>query len=186
MRSSNRDKLIVPTGAQILALQPGHFTRDTWLADLLERSRQAEEAGLPAPIAGADSFANYAEQKILEHAVGKTSWTKPTVYLALTTAAPTDTSTGATITEATYTGYARLEVPGASWTYAAPAIKNNATLTFAEATAGESEIKGWALCDSATKSEGNVIAWGTVTATKISTTQTPPTVNKEALVVELD
>jgi hypothetical protein len=181
-----RPPLVVPDGPQILDLQPGRIVRGRGLGRLLREAARREAEGLDPLMAGAASYSDYAEQKILEHSVGKAEWTKPTVFLALCTAAPTDSSTGATISEAGYTGYARLEVKGEKWTYSAPAIKNNATLTFAECTASESTIKGWALCDSGTKGAGNVIAWGTVTEVKISTTQTPATVNSEALVVELD
>jgi hypothetical protein len=183
-----RPGLILPTNAQILHLQPGRITRlPRALRSLMDEQARRIAAGEDPLLAGAASYSNYAEQKILEHSMGKASWTMPTnVYLALCTAAPTDSSTGATIEEATYTGYARLKVEGSKWTYSAPAIKNNATLTFAECTAGSSIIKGWALCDSETKGAGNAIAWGTVTEVTISTTQTPATVNSEQLVVELD
>jgi hypothetical protein len=179
-----RPSLIIP---QVLDFQPGHIARGRGLAQMLHEAAQREAEGLDPLMAGAASYNDYAEKAILEHSVGKTSWTMPTnVYLALCTAAPTDASTGATIAEAGYTGYARLKVEGTKWTYSAPAIKNNATLTFAECTASSSVIKGWALCDASGTGAGNAIAWGTVTEVTISTSQTPATVNSEALVVELD
>ena len=57
------------------------------------------------------SYSDYLENKVLDHVTGKNSFTMPaSVYLALVTAAPTDSSTGATLTEASYTGYARKQV----------------------------------------------------------------------------
>ena len=124
------------------------------------------------------SFSEYAAEALLAHAVGKTAYTMPTTYVALCTVLPTSTSTGATLTEATYTGYARLATAG-DW--GAPVagtpstISNSAALTFAACTAGTSTIVGFAIVDSATTGVGNVIAWGSTASTVISTTQTPPT-----------
>lgn len=136
------------------------------------------------PIEGGSGFSQYAETKVLDHAHGKTSWTMPaTPFLALCTSVPTSASTGTTIVEATYTGYARLTVPGSSWAAAAAATpstaQTNTVLTFAACTAGSSTIIGWALCDASTV--GNVIEWGTCTSTVISTTQTPATVASGSL-----
>lgn len=172
---------------QVLRLQSGRISRTPpefhgWLAELNEARARGEN-----PIAGGASFSDYAELAILEHVVGKTTFTKPVFWLALLTTVPSDVSTGATIVEATYTGYARLEVPAASWGAAATGeIKNSAVLTFAECTAGSSTIVGWAGVDSTTEGAGNVLCWGTCTSTVISTTQTPATVAASGLVVKLD
>lgn len=132
------------------------------------------------------SFSDYSENKLLDHVLGKTSFTMPaTVYLALCTAVPTDASTGSTITEANYTGYARKQVAAADLNAAASGSSSNANaITFANCTAGSSTIIGWALCDALTV--GNVLCWGTATSTVISTTQTPATVAISGLVVTLD
>lgn len=134
-------------------------------------------------------FSDYAEAAVLNHVTGKSALTSPTVYLALCTAAPTDASTGATLVEATYTGYARLLVAAASWNTASSpggTITNSAQLTFANCTGSTSTIVGWALTDNATTGAGNVIMWGTATSTVISTTQTPATVAAGALSLSLD
>lgn len=134
------------------------------------------------------SDSNYAEKKILEHKWGKASWTMPaTVAVALCTVVPEDGSTGATITEASYTGYARKVVAAAALGAAAEGapseIKNSGeALTFAECTAGSSTVVGFAICDSSTKGAGNVITWGTTTSTAISTTATPATIALSGLV----
>ena len=125
------------------------------------------------------SFSQYYEVAILNLITGKSALALPTPYLALLTVVPTSASTGATITEATYTGYARLAAPAASW--AAPVagtpstVSNSATLTFAACTAGTSTIVGAVLIDSATIGAGNVLGWGTLPNLVVSTTQTPVT-----------
>lgn len=134
-------------------------------------------------------FSQAYATKLLEGATGKAALTKPTAYLALCTVVPTASSTGVTITEASYTGYARKEVPGAELNVAVPgspsSIANKAKLEFAACTAGTSTIIGWALCDSSETGKGNVIAWGTAASTVISTTQTPATVAAEVLSITL-
>ena len=136
----------------------------------------------------AGSFSEYAAGKILSHALGAAAWTMPTTYVALLTVTPTSASTGATITEANNTGYARLATAG-DWgtpTVATPeVISNTSTLTFPACTAGSSTIIAFAILDSATVGAGNVIAWGTCTSTVISTTQTPPTFAIGSLSVSL-
>ena len=133
------------------------------------------------------SFSNYAENKILDHVAGKTSFTMPAgVYLALCTVVPDDTSIGATLTEANYTGYARKAIAAGDWNAAASgSISNANAITFAACTAGSSTIIGWALVDSSSGA-GNVLAWGSMTSKLIDTSNTPPTVNAGALVITLD
>lgn len=133
------------------------------------------------------SFSDYWELAVLDGMFGDP--TTPTItaptFLALCTTVPTDASTGSTIVEATYTGYARKSVAAADMSAAASGSKtNSAAITFAACTASSSTIIGWALCDAATV--GNVLCWGTCTSTVISTTQTPATVAIGGLVVTLD
>jgi hypothetical protein len=118
----------------------------------------------------AGSFSDYAELKILDHLVGKTSWTMPTAYVALCTSAPSDLSTGATIVEPSTSGtaYARKSTAGADWNSAASgAIDNANAITFATATgAGWGTITHFALVDSGTYGAGNMLAWGSLTVSK--------------------
>jgi len=131
---------------------------------------------------------DYLENKNLDHNLGDGAYTMPTtVALALCTSVPTDASTGATIVEATYTGYARLKVEAAQLSAAASGSKtNSAELTFANCTAGSSTITAWALLDSSTIGAGNSLYWGTATSTVISTTQTPPSIAAAGLVCTED
>lgn len=118
------------------------------------------------------SASDYLELKLLDHITGKTSYTKPTAYIALLTAEPDDASTGATITEpsASY-AYARITTSGSSWAAATGgAVSNAAILTSATASGGDwGTITHFALLDSATLGAGNVLVWGELT--------TPKTVN---------
>jgi hypothetical protein len=133
-------------------------------------------------------FSDYWEAAVLDGTFGDpTTPTITNVYLALCTVVPDDTKTGATITEANYTGYARAQVTAAAMNAAAAGSKSNGTaITFAACTGGSSTVIGWALCDASGVSTGNVLAWGTCTSTVISTTQTPATVAIGGLVVTLE
>jgi hypothetical protein len=134
------------------------------------------------------SYSQYAETALLAHSVGKTSFTMPTVAVALCTTVPTSASTGSTIAEATYTGYARLATSG-DWgapTAGTPStIFNSSALTFAACTGSTSTIIGFAGCDSATTGAGNMLWWGSCTSTVISVTQTPATFAINALELTL-
>ncbi len=133
------------------------------------------------------SKSDYLENKILDHNLGDGAYTSPTAYLALCTVVPTDASTGATLTEATYTGYARLIINASDMSAASSGSKtNSAALTFAACTAGSSTIIGFAIVDSVTTGAGNVLYWGTVTSKVIDTSNTPPTVAIGALVITED
>jgi hypothetical protein len=116
---------------------------------------------------------DYLELKILDHIVGKTSFTMPTAYVALLTSAPSDADTGSTITEANYTGYARVSTAGADWNAAAAgAISNANDITFGECTGGSSNCTHFAIVDAA--SAGNMLAYGTLdTAMNVVTGVTP-------------
>lgn len=50
----------------------------------------------------AGSLSNYAENKVLDHVLGTTSFTMPTTHLALFTVAPTDSSAGTEVTGGSY------------------------------------------------------------------------------------
>jgi hypothetical protein len=119
----------------------------------------------------AGSLSNYTEGKVLEHIVGKTSFTMPSaVYIALLTSAPTDATTGATLAEPSTTGtaYARKLTSGSDWgASTGDSITNAATITFATATgAGWGTITHIALVDNGTVGAGNVLAWGDVSVAK--------------------
>jgi hypothetical protein len=113
----------------------------------------------------AGSASDYLENAILEHIVGKTSLTMPTAYLTLTTSSGTlnDASTGATITEPSYTGpFARKATTGSDWnTASGGSITNATTLGFPACSSGSATITGFALMDTSTPGTGHVLAHGT-------------------------
>jgi len=151
--------------------------------------RTLDQEGVPQAVSG---IGQATMQKVLDHINGKTSFTMPgTVAMALCTAAPASTATGATISEATgYTGYGRQTIAGTAWTAATAATPsvsaNNATITFAACTAGTATLLGFAVCDSATTGAGAMLWFGPLASTVISTTQTPPTVAAAALSLSLN
>jgi hypothetical protein len=127
------------------------------------------------------SFSDYYENTVLD------SLFSSTTYLALCTASPTDASTGATITEATYTGYARKAIAASDMGSASGgAITNVNAIVFDDCTSGTDDIVGWAICDASSTGTGNVLVWGTNTSVTISSTQTPATVAVGDLDVTLD
>ena len=127
------------------------------------------------------------ELKFLELLTAKTAYTVTSpLFLALTTVAVTESMTGLTITEAGYTGYARLSTPGTSWGAAAAGqIANSSALTFAACTAGTSTLLGFALVTTASGA-GDIQAFGTLASLVVSTTQTPVTFAIGALVITAD
>jgi hypothetical protein len=128
------------------------------------------------------SFSDYYENSVLDTLFGSTT------YLALCTTVPTDASTGATLVECDYTGYARKAILSTDMGDASSgAITNTNAITFDACTGGTpDDVVGWAVCDNASTGAGNVLVWGTCTSTTISTTQTPATVAVGGLDVTLD
>lgn len=112
------------------------------------------------------SLALYAELAVLEHIVGKSSFTMPSgPYLALFTVAPThENGTGGT--EASLGNYARITCPGSNWgNAAAGAIANTSAVEFAECSGTNwGTMNGFALFDAITA--GNMIIWGEITTPK--------------------
>ena len=120
----------------------------------------------------------YADKAYLEWLVGKTAMPAVgSIYVALLTAAPTEPINGGTITEATYTNYARKSTAGADWAAATDgppaAITNANAITFAACGGGSSAVTHFCLIDSA-NGAGNVRTWGSLSSTQtISGTATP-------------
>jgi hypothetical protein len=133
-------------------------------------------------------FSDYLENALLNHILGGSDYTRPaTVYIALLTAAPTDASTGTTITEANYTGYARKAVTNNATNFPAATggTKSNGTaITFVQCTGGTSTITHFAIVDAA--SAGNVIGWGALSSSLSISNGITPEFAIGALSVALD
>lgn len=138
----------------------------------------------------AGSFSDYLEKKLLDHVLGGVAYTPPaTVYVGLATAAITDATTGTTVTEPTGGAYARVAVtnnatnwPAASGTTATK--KNGTEIAFPEATAGWGTVTYFFIADAAT--EGNILMWGSLSASKTVDSGDLPRFNTDSLTVTLD
>lgn len=119
------------------------------------------------------SCALYAENKILEHLVGKAEFTMPaTPYLALFTVAPTgEDGTGGTeiVPGAGGNNYNRLALTAATyWKDAAAdgAIDNSDAIEFPEATSANwGNIKAFAIYNHVTETT-EMLIWGNITTPK--------------------
>lgn len=115
------------------------------------------------------SFTDYLENKVLDHVVGKTSYTMPSVWVALFTAAPSDAGGG---TEVSGGSYARKSTAGTDWTAASGGATSNANaITFITPTGSWGTVTHFALMDASTA--GNMLAWSALnTPQAISTGNT--------------
>lgn len=110
------------------------------------------------------SFNDYTENKVLDHITGKTSFTKPTAYIGLSTADPTDDASG--LAEPSGNGYARVTTSGGDWDAASGgATANAAALTFPEASGAWGTVTHFALFDAS--SGGNMLCHGTLDAQRV-------------------
>lgn len=112
------------------------------------------------------SKSTYLENALLNGVLGGPAFPLPTtVYIALSTAAYSDTATGAAMTEVSGNGYARVAVTNnaTNWPAAASGQKQNgATFTFPAATGtGWGTVTAFYICDAA--SGGNVLYGGDLT-----------------------
>lgn len=112
------------------------------------------------------AFSDYLENKVLDHLMGRTTFTAPaTLHFALYTVAPSDTGGG---TEVSGGAYARVAVSNTTteWPSASSGTKRNAnTITFPEATASWGNIVAIGILDAATA--GNLLFWTTITSRSV-------------------
>lgn len=131
------------------------------------------------------STSDYLENKIVDHYIGKTVYPLPSVHIALCTAAPVDSDTGSTITEAAYTGYARVAIPGADWNAASGGTATNANpITFPAATGGSETVTHFALLDAA--SNGNMLLHGALNNSLAVSNGITPQISAGSLSVSQD
>ena len=133
-------------------------------------------AALPfLPLLGmAGSFANYLEDKVLDHVFGGGDYTRPaTVYIALFTARGTDAQSdaGTNFTEVptgTWSNYARKSVTNNSTNFPASsggAKSNGIDITFpAATTSADVTVIAAGIYDASTG--GNLLGWATLAANK--------------------
>ena len=106
----------------------------------------------------AGNLSNYLENKLVDHFLGTTTYTKPSaVYVALYTVAPSDTGGG---TEVTGGSYARQTAAFSA--ASGGATSNNANIDFTNMPAATVVAIG--IHDALTS--GNLLLWGTLTSNK--------------------
>lgn len=131
------------------------------------------------------SLSNYGEIALLKHFTKETAYSPAaTLYLALATADPGETATGASMSEVANSGsYARIAIAfGAA---ASRRITQNATSTFAAASGSWGTITHWAIVNSATYGAGNVLAYGALGASKSVISGNTPSVASGEVYVEI-
>ncbi len=129
------------------------------------------------------SLSNYAENKILDHLIGKTSFTMPTVYVGLSTANPGETASG--LAEPSGGSYARVATTGADWAAASSGSNSNAQeLAFTTATGAWGTITHFALFDDLTG--GNMLVYGALTQAKAVISGDTPKFDVGSMVFTID
>lgn len=134
---------------------------------------------LPAFAAG---MSNYLENKVGDYIFRAQAWTQPTTLcVGLATASIADTTTGATVTEAAYTGYARgqLNASYSAWKGTGDEVTNtgsagtDGTISNASAitigsaaSSGPTVVTHFFLADSCTAGAGNILFYGALGTSK--------------------
>jgi hypothetical protein len=120
-------------------------------------------------------LSDYLENKLLDHLLKNTAYTKPDLYFALLTAAPSDSGGG---TECTGGSYARKQITNDNTSFPQCAVfgtpkKSNAVaIAFPTATAAWGTVTHWAVYDASTS--GNLLIHGPLaSANSVSSGDTP-------------
>jgi hypothetical protein len=126
----------------------------------------------------AGSASDYLENKLLDHSLGTTTFTKPTtVYAALYTVAPSDSSAG---TEVTGGSYSRKVITFSA--ASAGSTSNNTNIDFN--TMPAATVVGVAILDASTA--GNMLFWGTLASNRTILAGDSIRIASGALVISLD
>lgn len=106
-------------------------------------------------------LSDFLENELLDHVFRNSAYSQPaTVYVALYTAAPSDSGGG---TEVSTGSYARTAVTfGAA---SGGAIANSGAVTFPQATGNWGTITHFGIFDAS--SSGNLLAWAALSASKV-------------------
>jgi hypothetical protein len=127
------------------------------------------------------ALSDVLENKLIDHVFRAVSYTAPTgLYIALFTAAPSDSGGG---TEVTGGSYARVNLAPSTTNWAATnaagstanpsagtsgTTSNNVAITFATATASWGTVTHVGIFDASTA--GNLLAWGALTSSQVVNT----------------
>jgi hypothetical protein len=105
----------------------------------------------------AGNLSDYLEDKVLDHILGTTSYTMPTVFLALYTVAPTDSTSG---TEVSGGSYSRKAVAFSA--ASSGSATNSANIDFAGMPSAT--VVSVAVCDALTS--GNILIYGSLASSR--------------------
>lgn len=109
------------------------------------------------------SFSNYTENALLEHIVGRTAFSAPIAYIALSTSDPGESGSG--IAEPSGNGYARVTTSASTWGAAVGGvIQNVLDIAFPQATGNWGTITYFAIFDAL--SGGNMLGSGALQTPK--------------------
>ncbi len=132
-------------------------------------------------------FVDSEEMKMLDHYTGKTAYTVPTWYVALSTTLPTEAA--GNFTEPTAGAYARVQLTPATWTAASGGDPSSSSyggaITFNQATGGWGTVTYFGLYSVATLATGLVRFWGTLTNAKAIQTNDTASFAANTLKIEL-
>lgn len=103
----------------------------------------------------------FLENELLDHALGVGSYTMPTAYVGLYTAAPSDSGGG---TEVSGGSYARVTCASKFGAASGGSSANTAEITFPTATANWGTVTHFGIFDAS--SAGNLLYWGALTTSK--------------------
>jgi len=121
------------------------------------------------------SLSDFAELELLDHVFNEAYAHSAVVYLALCTADPTDAGTGAVMNEcANDNGYAREAITFAAAD--ARSIAQTGAVTFDLASGSWGTVSHWAIVDSITYGEGNMLAHGSLDENKVIVSGNVPSV----------
>jgi len=110
------------------------------------------------------NISTYLADKLLDHSLGKTSYTMPTVYVGLYTTNPTMPA-GSGGVEVSGGGYARQTLSPNTAAASSGSASSSGAVTFAQASANWGTVTGIGLFDAA--SAGNLLAAGPLTTNEV-------------------
>lgn len=131
------------------------------------------------------SLSDFGENTVVKHILREAAYTPAaTLYLALCTANPGETATGASMSEVANSGsYARTAITfGAA---ASRRVTQSGAVTFPAASGSWGTVTNWAIVDTNTYGSGNVLAYGAFAASKTIVSGNTPSVASGDVYVEI-
>jgi hypothetical protein len=174
----------VTWGTNVNLIAHGSLTSPKSIA-IGDNASFAEGAIVASFSAGTTSgISTYLANALLDHVFKNTAYTQPThIYLALSTANPTDTGSG--LAEPSENNYSRTQFD--TWNTASGGhIDNNGVITCPQASGSWGAISHTALTDNGTRAAGNVLIYSTLGTTRNIGTNDTATYASGALDITMD